>query len=172
MQKILTMFCLLIISGCNNSTFRPMFYPELPKNGDPLYQQGFKEGCNTGMTVYGNDIVRAQYHMEANPALMQNKTYSNAWKLGNRYCRFHVSQMQAEGTIMKDFGTPIYPNRMLSEQTNLIRERTIDGFWMSHEDDGGILTGGLEMPWYQVDNSPAFDGVSIGTEGGVFGLLQ
>ncbi len=171
MKKILVLFC-LIISGCNNSAFRSPFYPTLPKNGSPLYQKGFKEGCNTGMTVYGNDVVRAEYSMEVTAALMQNKTYLNAWKLGNRYCRFYVSQVQMEGTIMKDFGTPIYPNRMLQQDTTLIRERVTDSFWVDLETDGGILFEGWDSPFFNADSQVAFDGHSIGTDGGAFGYSQ
>lgn len=173
MKKLFGIFAILFLTACNNSSFRPVFHPDLPKEGPPLYQRGFKEGCNTGMTVYGNDIIRAQYSTEVKPHLMQNKTYSNAWKLGNRYCRFHVSQIQMEGTIMKDFGIPVFPNRMLPNDGSLIRERLTDSFWIDLEIEDNIWFNGIDWPWSKIDtDSATFDGRSIGSEGGVFGLLQ
>lgn len=164
---------LLLLCGCNNSTFRPLFHPDIPTNGPPLYQQGFKEGCNTGMTVYGNDITRVEYSTDVSPELMENKTYRNAWNLGNRYCRFHVAAMQMEGTIMKDFGIPVFPNRMLPNDGSLIRERLTDSFWLTPQFEETIWLTGIDWSWSEIDNdSGTFDGISIGKEGGVFGLMN
>ncbi len=172
MKKFLYIFTVLFLAACNNSSFRPVFHPGIPKEGSELYQKGFKEGCNTGMTVYGNDLMRIKYSTDVKPELMQNKTYRNAWKLGNRYCRFHVSQMQMEGTIMKNFGTPVFPNRMLPNDGGIIKERLTDSFWISPEIEDNLWVNGIDWPWSKIDTDPAtFDGVSIGKEGGVFGML-
>ena len=172
-MKILFYLCgILLLTACNNSPFRPVFHPDLPKDGSPLYQQGFKEGCNTGMTVYGNDITRIEYSTSVQPALMTNKTYRNAWKLGNRYCRFHVSQMQMEGTFVKDFGIPVFPNRMLPNDGSVIRERMTDSFWVTPEFEETAWLNGVDWPWSKIDtDSGTFDGTSIGKENGVFGLF-
>jgi hypothetical protein len=173
LKKSILTILLLLLSACNNSSFRAVFEPNLPKDGTPMYQYGFKQGCNTGMTVYGNDIVRIKYSTDVNPQLMQNKTYRNAWKLGNRYCRFHVSQMQMEGTIMKDFGTPVIPNRMIPNSNGIIKERLTDSFWITLDVEDNIWVNGIDWPFSKIDNDTAtFDGRSIGKKGGVFGLLS
>ncbi|PIR39250.1 MAG: hypothetical protein COV35_01670 [Alphaproteobacteria bacterium CG11_big_fil_rev_8_21_14_0_20_39_49] len=164
---------LLFLTSCNNVPLRAALEPEVPKEGSLMYRQGFKEGCNTGMTVYGNDVVRIKYSTDVSPHLMENKTYRNAWKLGNRYCRFHVSQMQMEGTIMKDFGIPVFPNRMLPNDGSIIRERLTDSFWIDLEVEENAWVHGIDWPFSKIDKDPAtFDGRSIGKEGGVFGLLS
>lgn len=155
MRYSLLLLCLICISACNNSSFRQPFHPDIPTDGSPMYQQGFKEGCNTGMTVYGNDVVRMQFSTEVTSQLMQNKTYKNAWKLGNRYCRFHVSQMQMEGWFMKDFGTPVLPNRKLPNETNVFKERLTDSFWWAPESDGGIFFEGWDWTWSKIDRNPS-----------------
>lgn len=172
-MRFFLLISLLVLSACNNSSFRPLFYPDIPKDGPPLYQQGFKEGCNTGMTVYGNDIVRMEYATQVTPELMKDKTYRNAWKLGNRYCRFHLSQMQMEGTFVKDFGTPVYPNRMIPNETEWFRERLTDSFWHSLDVENNPWLTGYNMPWTTIDSgADEFNGSYIGREGGVFNILS
>ena len=158
----------LLLSACNNLAFRPAMHPNIPTDGTPLYQQGFKEGCNTGMTIYGNDVVRMQYSTQVTPELMQQKTYKNAWKLGNRYCRFHVSQVQMEGWFIKDFGIPVLPSRKLPNETSVFRERLTDSFWMAPESDGSIFFEGWDWRWSSIDRGTS----DIGQGEDLLGFLQ
>jgi hypothetical protein len=166
------MLLMLLVNACGS--FKPVFYPEMPKDGTPLYRQAFAAGCETGATVYGNDVTRIQNKLQVKSPMMQNKTYRNAWKLGNRYCRFYVSQIQMEGTFLKDFGTPVYPNRMIPGETEIFRERLTDSFWMTASSDDSVWLNGIDWPWSTIDyegRGALVSGDSIGQDGGVFNLF-
>lgn len=141
-KKGFLMFALVwLLGGCY---YRPIFYPKYPTDGPPLYQMGFKDGCDTGMTVYGNDVVRLTNKGNVNPELMRNKIYLNAWRVGNKYCQKYLNQMQGEGWFVKDFPRPVYGNRMKPNDENLFRERMTDSFWRQFQF--------TDQPWGQMDS--------------------
>ncbi|MDA0617325.1 MAG: hypothetical protein O3A66_01220 [Proteobacteria bacterium] len=146
------------LTACNLNT--PVFYPKVPEEGSPLYRMAFKDGCDTGLTVYGNDVVRMKNQAQIKTEYMNIKTYKNAWKLGYTYCKFHLNQMQGEGWAVKDFPRPVYGNRMKPHDENLFRERVTDSFWWNVDYQNPYAK---DSTFFQMENGDeSFGGMGAG----------
>lgn len=145
--------------------YRPVFYPKIPQDGTPLYKMGFKDGCDTGLTMFGNDAVRLMNKAEIKTEMMSNKTYANAWKLGNRYCQMYMSQMQMEGWAVKGLQRNVVNNRMLPHDENLFRERVTDSFWWNTQFSDQPWAG-KDSPWFQPEQgNEGYGGMGAGMYG-------
>ena len=89
---------LLITSGCAN--YRPQVGPiwaqkllaEGPEGASPLFQKGWQDGCETGISVTSNAYQRHFYHFTQDSELARNREYYTAWKTGYTYCQRYVFQ--------------------------------------------------------------------------------
>ena len=96
MLKIFLRISLLLliavgVSGCLSQlvTPRPYGMAETP-DGSPTFQQGWNDGCETGLNVYGNDRYKVAYGFTQDPKLILNDEYYNAWKDAYTYCRWYA----------------------------------------------------------------------------------
>ena len=85
---------LLMLSGCK------MYKPELsflggkpaglrmdqPPPGPPEYQQGWKDGCESGYKGYGEYYAKVWLNFKQDPYLTTNPVYYQAWKDAYGYC--------------------------------------------------------------------------------------
>jgi len=62
-----------------------------PPEGPPEYEQGWTDGCESGMNAYFNTFYKAirvfDYHQDAK--LRNNKMYYQAWKDAYLYCAIY-----------------------------------------------------------------------------------
>ena len=68
----------------------PPFMPGPPQGGPPEFQEGWKDGCETGIGAHGNDVYRSSFKFKQNPSLVMNPIYYKAWKDGENYCRTYI----------------------------------------------------------------------------------
>jgi len=66
--------------------------PALAKipEGTELFQAGWRDGCETGMSAYGNERYKAAYTFRQNPELVRNFEYYSAWKDSYYYCLWYI----------------------------------------------------------------------------------
>lgn len=62
----------------------------MPHDGSPEYKQGWKDGCETGLSSMTNDYYRAFYQYRVDVNLVNNETYYRAWKDTFNYCRHYA----------------------------------------------------------------------------------
>lgn len=84
----------LLVSGCSfyDQIVRPVPYgmEQMPE-GTPVFQAGWKDGCTTGLTVYGNDRYKASYDgFVQDKKMILNDEYYRAWKEAYTYCRWYT----------------------------------------------------------------------------------
>lgn len=79
-----------IVGGGTVRPLNPAFMPSAPQGGPEEFQQGWKDGCDTGMAQHGTDIYRTSYSFTQNPRLVLNPAYYKAWKDAENYCRTYV----------------------------------------------------------------------------------
>jgi hypothetical protein len=95
MSKIHKILLLLIITvhlnACTYFHVNPGWAksPELdmtPPPGPAIYQQGFKDGCESGYSGYAFSGQKLFWHWKQDPALTENKVYYQIWKDAYAYC--------------------------------------------------------------------------------------
>ncbi len=69
---------------------RPWGMAETP-DGSPVFRQGWEDGCNTGLGVYGGSAYRVNaYKFRQDITQTDNPEYYRAWKDAYTYCRWYV----------------------------------------------------------------------------------
>ena len=71
------------------ATPRPWGLADAPE-GSPVFKRGWNDGCETGMTTYGNDVYKITYGWKQDPKMVLNDEYYRAWKDAYTYCRWYV----------------------------------------------------------------------------------
>jgi hypothetical protein len=81
------------ISGCTgkDGTFdprKPYSLDLTPPEGPFEYEQGWTDGCESGMNAYSNDFYKSlnTFELRQDPNLRTNKMYYQAWKDAFLYC--------------------------------------------------------------------------------------
>lgn len=60
--------------------------------GDDSYSQGFRDGCNTAMSVIGSGMLNSMYedsYIDAN-RVVEDENYNQGKTLGFNYCTYHL----------------------------------------------------------------------------------
>ena len=84
---------LMTVSGCTvyDKITRPVPWGmETMPEGTPMFQAGWKDGCETGMSAYGNDRYKVVYEFKQDPQLILNDEYYSSWKEAYTYCRWYL----------------------------------------------------------------------------------
>ena len=70
---------------------KPFGLGEVPEGGSPEYTQGWKDGCETGLGVYGaNHYRNLGYKFKQDHTMIHNNDYYMAWQDSYTYCRWYV----------------------------------------------------------------------------------
>jgi hypothetical protein len=70
---------------------KPIGIGEVDPNAPPEYKQGWTDGCETGMYVYGGDTYRyLGYKFKQDYTMITNNDYYNAWQDAYLYCRWYL----------------------------------------------------------------------------------
>lgn len=87
---------ILMLSGCAKfSALHEVFKPwphglSKTPEGTPEFQAGWTDGCESGLSVYGNDVYKAFYTFKQDVQLVDHPEYYRAWKDSYTYCRWYV----------------------------------------------------------------------------------
>lgn len=65
-----------------------------PPNAPPEYKKGWEDGCKSGFSAYGNDVMKTFYHFQQDINSMRNTSYVKAWSDSFNYCRSFVNRLQ------------------------------------------------------------------------------
>lgn len=90
-MKKLLLLLVLLLPACATQTVTSYGMPKAPTQGPQEYIEGWKAGCQTGMTAYGSDYLRTRYSANVDGNKMANPEYNKGWELGNSYCQYYVS---------------------------------------------------------------------------------
>lgn len=87
-------------SGCTElhytfAPFRAGSVPiEDPPAGPPEFQQGFKDGCESGISGWGSVTEKTAHSWKQDPFLMKNPLYKQIWRDAYHYCRVYMEMAQ------------------------------------------------------------------------------
>lgn len=96
---ILVSILLLFVTACNPVRPWPAgLVKEMSKDSPPEYQQGWKDGCESGLAAYGNDYYKTFYKFHYDEILMEkSKLYARIWQNSFKHCRSFVNRLLVEG---------------------------------------------------------------------------
>ena len=57
-----------------------------PPDGPEIYQQGYKDGCQSGYSAYATSFNKLFWTWKQDPELAQNEVYYKIWKDAYSYC--------------------------------------------------------------------------------------
>lgn len=90
------MIALSLLGGCS---YRPQVGPFWQQDwiqqapaGPPKFQMGWRDGCETGISVTGNLMMKQLYHFKQNSTLARDKVYYTGWKLAYNQCERYTFQ--------------------------------------------------------------------------------
>ncbi|MBL0319492.1 MAG: hypothetical protein IPP74_09445 [Alphaproteobacteria bacterium] len=69
-----------------------------PPPGEPDYQQGWVDGCTSGISGFGNQFYKNFYDWKQDPSKVNNPVYYQVWKDAYAYCRTY-SMMQTNNAL-------------------------------------------------------------------------
>ena len=87
----------IVLTGCETWTTveelfthpRPYGIGETPE-GSPVFRQGWNDGCDSGLGVYGGRLYRVKaYRYKQDLTQIDNPEYYRAWKDAFTYCRWY-----------------------------------------------------------------------------------
>gem|GEM_PF-2790506 len=70
--------------------------PEIKKMS-PDFQKGWRDGCETGVAVYGNPFYKFLNNPKRDSSKVGNRSYQNAWSTAYNYCRRMTSWWENDG---------------------------------------------------------------------------
>lgn len=92
---ILIIFLFSLTSCSYKPQVGPPWMQDMLNNGPQgptLFMQGWKDGCETGISAASNAYQRQFYHFNQNSDLAQDNTYYTGWKSAFTYCSRYVFQ--------------------------------------------------------------------------------
>lgn len=110
-KNIFLILCFILTSSCamgnDIGAHLDIFgMPNVPTDGPIDYRKGWADGCETGITAYGNANMRIRYSVQIDTnQITNNILYKKGWELGNRYCGYYTSYYLKSGILgPSDFG--------------------------------------------------------------------
>ena len=79
-------FVAVFLIGCKP---KPPFLEDTP-DGPPKFQQGWKDGCETGLAMTGNSVYKNFYKFKQDPYGAQDIVYYKGWKDAMWFCSRRV----------------------------------------------------------------------------------
>lgn len=66
------------------------FLLSLEREGPPLFSQGYREGCESGLAAFGNSYYKTFYSFKKTPEAIGDPVYEDGWGQGYGYCKTYV----------------------------------------------------------------------------------
>lgn len=102
LKVVLLVFILCELSACRYFHMdigwaKPPEFDMTPPPGPPIYQQGFKDGCESGYSGYGSSGQKLFWKWKQDPRLVENKVYYQIWKDAYGYCALYAMMESEHG---------------------------------------------------------------------------
>lgn len=102
MRRIITFIMIMLLSGCGaGPPWKTWMFEGPPPGQDytPLYVDGWKDGCETGVSATTNHFYKFQYDFKQDPIRAQNRVYYKGWKDAFDYCQRYIYQYERRSFI-------------------------------------------------------------------------
>lgn len=100
LRNLLVILLLVIMTAACKP--RPFGMAYAPSDAPPMYQDGWEDGCSSGLAAYGNDVYKAFYSYKQDVQKIKDRTYYKAWIDSFNYCRAYVNRYLIDGYWSQD----------------------------------------------------------------------
>lgn len=100
MRTLLIAGLVLTLAACKATPPWASWMEEGPPPGreyTPLYVEGWKDGCHTGISAGANQWYKMHYKFKQDPILAQDPIYYKGWKDAFDYCARYQYQRSRGG---------------------------------------------------------------------------
>jgi hypothetical protein len=96
----------LFLAGCGLKAadwVRPndRLFSHMPSGGSAEYNQGWQDGCESGMTGHTNSFYQSFYRFKQDNKLLSNEVYYKSWTDANTYCRLYSYSLLRESDMRR-----------------------------------------------------------------------
>lgn len=119
MKKLFVILVVLLLSACRPGGGMSIIN-DGPQEGPPELVQGYRDGCQSGISAYGNDYYKSLYPFKQDARLVGNKTYLTIWRDAYNYCRHWMNEFGREGMLGRDFSDEIRDPRVAREGAGVV----------------------------------------------------
>jgi len=109
--RFLIISAVIFLGACHNfANPMPKGLRTIMKNvennpkASPEYKKGWREGCESGMSSWGNYYYKAFHNFTHTPELLDNKDYSKSWADSFHACRSYVNRFLSDGVWWGESG--------------------------------------------------------------------
>lgn len=111
--RLAVMLSVIAVSACSYARPNARILNQVPSSAPENYQQGWRDGCESGMAIVGNNLYKTSYHNRINPQLIDDTQYYRGWNEAKTYCaHYTMATLWEAGTLPK---TPTEENGILPE---------------------------------------------------------
>ncbi len=100
-RKIVAIVVMVSMSACSAARPNARIFNQTPDGAPSLYQQGWKDGCESGMAMVGNQLYKVVYKNTVNPQLVNNTQYYRGWSEARIYCAHYTMANLWEGGVLQ-----------------------------------------------------------------------
>lgn len=91
-----TLFTLLVVCmvGACGFKYQPQTLTQaggVPQGGSPSFNQGWRDGCDSGMAAFGNYTYKLIYSFNKDMTKINDPEYTFAWNSAYNSCRWYTS---------------------------------------------------------------------------------
>lgn len=98
--KIVLVMTMVSLSACSQMRPNARILNQVPKGAPVVYQQGWRDGCESGMAIAGNQLYKTVYRNKINPGLVNDTQYYRGWNEAKTYCAHYTMATLWEGGIL------------------------------------------------------------------------
>ena len=95
----LSLLVLIFLVSC-----KPLPMYGLAPEGPQAYQDGFNDGCDTGVSIEGDFYQKMFYNITKDPDQFDSSLYKRGWNEGYNYCRSYMASLRDSGPLGGDGG--------------------------------------------------------------------
>jgi hypothetical protein len=118
-RAIFVVVAMMSLSACSTMSLKPnaQLLTQVPQGAPETYQQGWKDGCESGMAIAGNQVYKVAYKNKIDPELVSDTQYYRGWSEAKTYCAHYTMAMQWEGGVLPT--TPTEETLIPTESQNV-----------------------------------------------------
>lgn len=93
MKTCAAMLLLILVSGCSFK-YEPQTLKQaggIPQNGSESFNQGWRDGCDSGMAAFGNYTYKMIYSFKKDTRKLNDAEYVSAWNSAYNTCRWYTN---------------------------------------------------------------------------------
>ena len=92
MKQIFSIILLFSLTACGGwNGYHSVGLSMTPPDGPEIYQQAWKDGCQTAISANTNDFYKLFAKIKQNPKYMKEEIYRRIWQDSYNYCWFRTS---------------------------------------------------------------------------------